>query len=63
MIGIFSLLALLFDGVSPVLPGLSARRIPGLVREDGVPAAGAAAAGPGIAAGKGPAEDQERSHN
>ncbi|MFI5668379.1 HdeD family acid-resistance protein [Streptomyces sp. NPDC051704] len=63
VIGIFFSLALLFDGLSLVLLGLSARRILGLVREDEVPVAGAAAAGPGIAAGKGPAEDQERSHN
>ncbi|MFI8261729.1 MULTISPECIES: hypothetical protein [unclassified Streptomyces] len=63
MIGIFFSLALLFDGLSLALPGPSTRRIPGLVREDGVPAPGAAAGGPGIAAGKGPAEGQERSHN
>ncbi|WP_123511684.1 hypothetical protein [Streptomyces sp. 2132.2] len=63
MIGTFSSLALLFDGPGPGRPGTGARRIPGLVREDGLPAESAAAAGTGIAAGKGPTEGQERSHN
>lgn len=60
VIGTFFSLALLFDGLSLVLLGMSARRILGLVREDEVPAD---AAGPGSTAEKGPAEDQERSHN
>ncbi|MFD5506721.1 hypothetical protein [Streptomyces sp. NPDC059761] len=63
MIGTFFSLALLFDGLSLVLLGMSARRILGLVREDEVPADAAAAVGPGSTAGKGPTEDQERSHN
>ncbi|MFK0044555.1 HdeD family acid-resistance protein [Streptomyces sp. NPDC090741] len=63
VIGTFFSLALLFDGLSLVLLGMSARRILGLVREDEVPAGEAAAAGPERAAEKGPTEDQERSHN
>ncbi|WP_327279526.1 MULTISPECIES: hypothetical protein [unclassified Streptomyces] len=50
-------------GVREVVLGTGARRIPGLVREDGVPADAAAAGGARVAAGKGPAEDQERSYN
>ncbi|WP_442812890.1 HdeD family acid-resistance protein [Streptomyces sp. NBC_01343] len=63
VIGTFFSLALLFDGLSLILLGTSARRILGLVREDEAPAAAAAAAGPDVAAEKGPTEDQERSHN
>ncbi|WP_053788641.1 hypothetical protein [Streptomyces sp. XY332] len=60
VIGTFFSLALLFDGLSLLVLSMSARRILGLVREDEVPAA---AGGVGVAAEKGPAEDQERSHN
>ncbi|WP_327361110.1 HdeD family acid-resistance protein [Streptomyces sp. NBC_01296] len=60
VIGTFFSLALLFDGLSLLVLGMSARRILGLVREDEVPAA---TGGAGVAAEKGPAEDQEQSHN
>ncbi|THA32445.1 hypothetical protein [Streptomyces sp. A1547] len=60
VIGTFFSLALLFDGLSLLVLGMSARRILGLVREDEVLAA---AGGVGVAAEKGPAEDQEQSHN
>ncbi|MEV6578839.1 DUF308 domain-containing protein [Streptomyces sp. NPDC051582] len=63
VIGTFFSLALLFDGLSLILLGMSARRILGLVREDGPPVDAAGGGGPDIAAGKGPTEDQERSHN
>ncbi|MFI1154176.1 MULTISPECIES: HdeD family acid-resistance protein [Streptomyces] len=63
VIGTFFSLALLFDGLSLILLGTSARRILGLVREDGAPADAAASAAPDIAAEKGATEDQERSHN
>ncbi|MYT25193.1 HdeD family acid-resistance protein, partial [Streptomyces sp. SID7760] len=61
VIGTFFSLALLFDGLSLILLGMSARRILGLVREDELPADAAAGGGPAIAAEKGPTEDQERS--
>ncbi|MFI8275499.1 hypothetical protein ACIGBH_11395 [Streptomyces sp. NPDC085929] len=47
VIGTFFSLALLFDGLSLLVLGMSARRILGLVREDEVPAA---AGGAGAAA-------------
>ncbi len=59
VIGTFFSLALLFDGLSLVAMGMGSRRILGLVREDEAPAAAAAGDGPGEAAAKRPAEDQE----
>ncbi|MEV7726008.1 DUF308 domain-containing protein [Streptomyces sp. NPDC087917] len=67
VIGAFFSLALLFDGLSLIVLGTGARRILGLVREDTVAAAPVPASGAvdgaGETAGKGPATDQERSHN
>ncbi|MEW2135025.1 DUF308 domain-containing protein [Streptomyces sp. NPDC005409] len=63
VIGTFFSLALLFDGLSLVGLGMGARRILGLVREDGAPAGADAADGTRAAAGKRPVEDQEQSHN
>lgn len=59
VIGTFFSLALLFDGLSLVAMGMGSRRILGLVREDGTPAAAAAGDGAGEAAGKRRTEDQE----
>ncbi|MFD3470382.1 HdeD family acid-resistance protein [Streptomyces sp. NPDC058682] len=59
VIGTFFSLALLFDGLSLVAMGMGSRRILGLVREDGAPAAAAAGDGAGEAAGKRRTEDQE----
>ncbi|MFE1871290.1 HdeD family acid-resistance protein [Streptomyces sp. NPDC059496] len=59
VIGTFFSLALLFDGLSLVAMGMGSRRILGLVREDGTPAAEAAGDGAGEAAGKRRTEDQE----
>ncbi|MGW7454951.1 HdeD family acid-resistance protein [Streptomyces sp. NPDC054787] len=63
VIGTFFSLALLFDGLSLVGLGMGARRILGLVREDGAPAGADAADGTRAAAEKRPAEDQEQSNN
>ncbi|MCX4806871.1 HdeD family acid-resistance protein [Streptomyces sp. NBC_01214] len=59
VIGTFFSLALLFDGLSLVAMGMGSRRILGLVREDGDPAAATAGDGAGEAAGKRRTEDQE----
>ncbi|MEU4727320.1 DUF308 domain-containing protein [Streptomyces sp. NPDC023588] len=63
VIGTFFSLALLFDGLSLVGLGMGARRILGLVREDGAPAGAGAADGTRAVAQKRPAEDQEQSNN
>ncbi|MBT2482506.1 HdeD family acid-resistance protein [Streptomyces sp. ISL-94] len=63
VIGTFFSLALLFDGLSLVALGLSARRILGLVREDKAEPGSGAADDTRQAAEKRPAEDQEQSNN
>ncbi|MFC9294665.1 HdeD family acid-resistance protein [Streptomyces sp. NPDC057011] len=64
VIGTFFSLALLFDGLSLIALGMGARRILGLVRDDGTePGAGTAADDVRQAAGKHPTEDQEQSNN
>ncbi|MCX5193361.1 HdeD family acid-resistance protein [Streptomyces sp. NBC_00249] len=64
VIGAFFSLALLFDGLSLIVLGMGARRILGLVREDGEDAGaaeGGGAVGTQDAAGKGSAPDQPAS--
>ncbi|WP_251072728.1 HdeD family acid-resistance protein [Streptomyces sp. ISL-43] len=67
VIGTFFSLALLFDGLSLIALGMGARRILGLVSDDGGPAASAGvpdtAAEAGETTGKRPSEDQEQSNN
>ncbi|GGZ63630.1 HdeD family acid-resistance protein [Streptomyces subrutilus] len=63
VIGTFFSLALLFDGLSLVALGIGARRILGLVREDGEPAGAGAPGGVREAADKRRTGDQEQSNN
>lgn len=63
VIGTFFSLALLFDGLSLVGLGMGARRILGLVRDDGAAAVPGAAGGTPGATGKRPAPDQEQTNN
>ncbi|MFJ4776987.1 HdeD family acid-resistance protein [Streptomyces sp. NPDC088762] len=63
VIGTFFSLALLFDGLSLVGLGMGARRILGLVRDDGADSGPAAADDARQAAEKHRTEDQEQSNN
>ncbi|MEU6311390.1 DUF308 domain-containing protein [Streptomyces sp. NPDC047014] len=63
VIGAFFSLALLFDGLSLIVTGMGARRILGLVREDGVTGEAGEAGGAGETAGKRPRGNQERTNN
>lgn len=63
VIGTFFSLALLFDGLSLIALGMGARRILGLVSDDGEPEGRGTTAEAREAAEKRPQEDQEQSNN